>query len=82
MVDAPALAASTLAALEHAHTPRAVALLKGRLLQQQNLCEEDGTIKPFVELALFEIRDIARKQHLTADDKAKLVEMVLTIAGF
>ena len=81
MVDAPALAASTLAALEHAELFKARDILKERLLQH-SLCDEEGELHPMVELVLFEIRDIARKLHATKEQKTDMVRQALYEAGF
>lgn len=80
MVDAPALAASTIAALEQANMPKTVLLVKERLLQHR-LCDDDGEMFPMIELLLFEIRDIARRPHLNTVDRVQLVYNALVLAG-
>jgi hypothetical protein len=81
MVDAPALAASTLSMLEHGGLQLGADALRQRLLAQP-LCDETGGLLPYVELVLFEIRHIARRLHYTKEDKLRAINQALTLAGF
>lgn len=82
MLDAPVLAAATLAALERAELKNAIDLVKMKLLSQPLTDANTGELLPMVELLLLEIRDIARRPHLTSPMREQLIMDALKLAGY
>jgi hypothetical protein len=73
------LAAITLTALEKGCDKRTVEMVKARLLASDELME-DGALKPFVELVLRAIKEVATKGNPST--KHETIDMWLTVGGF
>ena len=74
------LAAQTLEALEKGTSAKTTEMVKSRLLAKDELME-DGTLKPYVELVLINIRDVARKSG-RPEDKHQAIQDWLVLGGF
>lgn len=74
------LVATTLEALEKGTTDVTTKLVKMRLLEKDELME-DGELKPFVELVLRAVRDIAKSTAPSTDKHIRITEMLL-LGGF
>jgi hypothetical protein len=86
-----ALARSVVGALERAGLTDMLAELKRRVLDRKpdEVCDSVEasqavfllTYKPIVELLLYEIRDVARMPHLSAEHRRERITWAMTMAG-
>ena len=76
-----ALAADIADKLEEAGMHRTLAIVKEKMLAQ-DLCEDDGELKPYVELVLISIRDTVKSTLYSPDAKHDMVLQWLRVGGF
>lgn len=86
-----ALTMSVVGALERAGLTDMIAELKRRVLERkpEDVCDsvEAGqailhlTYKPIVELLLYEVRDVSRMPHLSAEHRRERITWAMSMAG-
>jgi hypothetical protein len=86
-----ALTLSVVGSLERAGLTDMLAELKHRVLERkpEDVCDtaEAGaavlhlTYKPMIELLLYEVRDVARMPHLSAEHRRERITWAMTMAG-